>query len=254
MTASALGVRVRVMATLAVLATVPIGHEPVRAEPDLTATFQALEQSLMDAVGRGDTAVWARVLDEASVMTDEEGGVSTKPQFLKALTPLPPGVSGQITVRDLTVQAFPTFAVVRFLADESEQIFGQHLTTKYRTTDTFRLAGTDWKLVASHTSVVTADPPGQPVDKSGWPGLVGTYHLAPDGWTFHVELRDGVLMGGRDPAALKPFVPLTPVAFVLHNSLGDWVFVVGKTGQADAIVALRKFEPLIWTRVRTAGR
>ena len=50
-------------------------------------------------------------------------------------------------------------------------------------------------MVASHTSVVTADPPAQTVDQgsSGWPGLVGTYRLRPDGWTFHVELRNGVL-------------------------------------------------------------
>ena len=204
----------------------------------------------MNAVGVGDKAVWARAMDDACVATDEEGGVSTKKEFLEALGPLPPGLSGEITVRDLTVQAFPGFAVVRFLADESEQVFGQRLTTKYRTTDTFRLVGTDWKMVASHTSVVTADPPGQTVDKSGWPGLVATYRLLPDGWTFYVELRNGVRMGGRDPAALKAFVPLTPVAFVLHNTLGELVFVVGKGGDADAIVELRKFEPLVWTRVR----
>jgi hypothetical protein len=58
-----------------------------------------------------------------------------------------------------------------------------------------------------------------------------------------------VLLGGRDPAALKPFVPLTPVAFVLHDTLGEWVFVVGKSGEADSIVELRKCEPLVWRRV-----
>jgi hypothetical protein len=247
---SAIVIAIRVVATLAILAFLPVARDPVAAAPaDLVATFQTLEQSLMNAVGSGDKAAWSRVMDDACVVTDEEGGVSTKADFLNALKPLPLGLTRGIAVRELTVQAFPTFAVVRFLADEWEQVFGQRLATKYRTTDTFRLAGTTWKMVASHTAVVTIDPPAQTVDGSGWPGLVGTYRLPPDGWTFHVELRAGVLLGGRDPAALKPFVPLTPVAFVLHDTLGEWVFVVGKSGEADSIVELRKCEPLVWRRV-----
>jgi hypothetical protein len=215
---------------------------------NLVPTFQALEQSLMDAVAPGDTAPWERVMAADCVMTDEEGRVLNKTEFLKALGPLPPGLSGHITVRDLTVQSYPTFAIVRFLMDETEDVFGQHLSTKYRNTDTFRLDGTDWKLVASETTVVTINPPAQTVDKSGWPGLVGTYQLMPAGWTFHVELRDGALYGGRDASKLRAFIPLTPTAFVLTDSLGEWLFVTGKDGKATKIVDLRKIEPLIWTR------
>ena len=216
---------------------------------NLVATFQTLEQSLMDAVAPGDQAPWNRVMAPDCVMTDEEGRVLNKTEFLKALGPLPPGLSGHITVRDLTVQSYPTFAVVRFLMDETEDVFGQHLTTKYRNTDTFRLDGTSWKLVASETTVVTINPPAQTVDTSGWTSLVGTYQLMPAGWTFHVELRDGRLYGGRDAAKLRAFIPLTSTAFVLTDSLGEWLFVTGKDGKATKIVDFRKFEPLIWTRV-----
>ena len=174
------------------------------ARPDLVPTFQALEQSLMDAVGVGDKSVWDRVMDDRCVITSEEG---------------------------------------------QEQAFGQRLTTKYRTTDTFRRAGAQWKLVASQTSVVTADPPAQTVDRSRWSELAGTYQLRPDGWTFHVELRDGTLYGGRDPAKLRPFVPITPLAFVLSGSLGEWLFVRDRDGHVSHIVDLRKFEPLVWSRV-----
>ncbi len=216
---------------------------------NLVATFQTLEQSLMDAVAPGDKTPWDRVMAPDCIMTDEEGRVLNKTDFLKALGPLPPGLSGHITVRDLTVQSYSTFAIVRFLMDETEDVFGQHLTTKYRNTDTFRLDGTGWRLVASETAVVTINPPAQTVDTSGWPGLVGTYQLMPAGWTFHVELRDGTLYGGRDANKLRPFIPLTPTAFVLTDSLGEWLFVAGKDGKATKIVDFRKFEPLIWTRV-----
>jgi hypothetical protein len=97
--------------------------------------------------------------------------------------------------------------------------------------------------------VVTANPPAQPVSTAEWPELVGAYQIKPDGWTFHVELRNGQLVGGRDPNDLKRMIPLTPLAFVRDGSLGEWLFVMGADKKATAIVNFRKFEPLVWTRV-----
>ena len=211
--------------------------------------FQTTEQSLMDAIATGNRQPWDRIMDSGFVITTEEGQIIGREQFLKDLRPLPPGLTGSITVRDLTVQEFPTFAVLRYLADEWETVFAQRLTTQYRVTDTFRKNGSTWKIVASHVAVVTTDPPAQQVASDGWPGLAGTYQILPDGWTFHVVLRDGQLFGGRDPAKLKRFIPLTPDAFVLQGSLGEWLFVVGPDGKAMRIVDFRKFEPLVWTRV-----
>jgi len=221
---------------------------PVDASAATLHWFQTTEQALMDSVARGDKEIWNRVMDPSCVVTSEEGSVTNKKQFLDELRALPPGLSGGITVQELTVQEFPTFAVVRFLADEWEAVFGQRLTTKYRMTDTFRRDGQDWKMVASHCAVVTQDPPPQNVSRADWPGFVGKYRLMPDGWTLTVELREGKLYGGRDPAQLRPFVPLTPNAFVLSGSLGEWIFVT-ENGKAVRILDFRKFEPLVWTRV-----
>jgi hypothetical protein len=230
-----------------------VGAPGARADDDqasLVAMFQRLEQNLMDAIAPGDKAVWESVMDDTCLLTSEEGQVSSKADFLRKLKPLPPGLAGGITVRDLTVQPFASFAIVRYGADEWEDVFGQRLQTTYRMTDTFRRDGTAWKLVASHTSVVTADPPAQSVDKSHWRDLVGDYQLLPDGWVFHVELRNDVLYGGRSPGSLRPLVPVTPSAFVLEGSLGELLFDTGGVnGRASRIVELRKFEPLVWTRV-----
>ena len=49
--------------------------------------------------------------------------------------------------------------------------------------------------------------------------------------------------------ALKPLIPLTPDAFVLEGSLGEWVFVVDEDRKAVRILNFRKFEPLVWTRI-----
>ncbi len=228
------------------------GGTAAAAEPSAETVkwFQTTEQSLVDAVAAGDKAAWERVLDEGFVMTSEEGEVLPREQLLKALGPLPPGLSGRIVIKELTVQEFPTFAIVRYLADETEQVFSQSLATKYRMTDTFRRDGKVWKMLASHASVVTADPPAQPVPAARLAGLVGEYKIMPDGWTFTVELRDGKLFGGRDPKKLRPMVPVTPTAFVVSGTLGEWLFDLDEKGKAQKIVDLRKFETLIWTRTK----
>jgi hypothetical protein len=203
----------------------------------------------MDAIAIGDKAVWDRVLDESCIYTSEDGQILSKQELLKELTGLPPGLTGSIRVEELSVQESPTFAVVRFLANEQENVFGQELRTKYRVTDTFRKNGSDWKLIASHLSVVSSDPPPQEVSKETWPGFVGLYKLMPNGWTFNVVLRDGQLFGGRDPKKLRPLIPLAQNVFVSSGVPGEKIFIMEKNGKASRIVDFRKFQPLIWTRI-----
>jgi Domain of unknown function (DUF4440) len=211
--------------------------------------FQGTEQTLMNAIAVGDRAPWERVMDPRAIITTEEGEVISRAEFLKNLRPLPAGLEGGIEVKGLTVEDFGSAAVVRYLADEWETVFGQRITVKYRTTDTFRRAGSTWKLVASHVSVVTSDPPAQAVDKDDWPGFVGDYQLLPDGWTFHIVLRDGELHGGRDPNDLRQMIPLAPNTFVRMGTLGEWIFVQGRDRKPKQILNLRKFAPLVWTRL-----
>ena len=221
------------------------------ASADTVAWFQKTEQALMDSVAAGDKGPFDRALDAQYVATTEEGEVIGRADFLKALGGLPPGLSGNIAVKELSVDEFPGFAVVRYLADETETVFSEKLATKYRVTDTFRRDGKDWRLLASHTSVVTADPAPEVVATSAWPKYVGTYRILPDGWTFTVELRDGKLFGGRDPKKMTAMIPLTGSVFVRPGSLGEWMFATDESGKVTHILDFRKFESLIWTRVET---
>jgi uncharacterized protein DUF4440 len=244
-------------AALAILlqAPLPAGAQPQKPA-DVAETirwFRATEQKLMDAITSGDKAVWDRVLDPDCVLTTEEGQLVGKKQFLEELRPLPEGLKGDIAVQDLTVQRIEGVAIVRFLADEWETVFGQRISTRYRVTDTFRRDHEDWKMVASHVSVVTHDPPSQEVSKDQWPSFVGTYRLLPDGWTFTVEMRDALLWGGRDPKKLRQLIPLAPNVFVLSGTLGEWIFVMDK-GAVSHVLSFRKFEPLVWTRVDAAPK
>src|SRR5262245_52486806 len=185
------------------------------------AWFQKTEQAVMEAIAVGDKQIWNRVLDDRFTYTSEEGQVLTKQDLLRTLSGLPPGLTGTIMVEELTVQQFTMFAVVRFLANEQETVFGQVLRTKYRNTDTFRRVRSEWKMIASHQSVVTADPPALSVPRETWPRLAGDYMLMPSGWAFHVVMRDGNLFGGRDPNQLAPLIPIASNVFVRKGALGE---------------------------------
>src|SRR5262249_23954247 len=149
------------------------------ASPATVQWFQTTEQALMDAIAVGDKAVWERGLDPECVITGEEGEGLTRQQFLDSLGPRPAGPSGRIVVQGVSVRESPALALVRYLADESESVFGQALAVQYRVTDTYRRDGPSWRMVASHLSVVTRDRPAQEVSKADWPGLVGAYRLLP---------------------------------------------------------------------------
>jgi len=222
---------------------------PPEKEDELKAFFQHTEQSLVDSVALGDKSPWLNVLDDGCVITNEEGEVQDKSTFLKELTGLPQGLSGGIEVTDLTVQQFGDIAVVRFLMNEKETVFGQQLSTSYRSTDTFRKHDGRWKMIASHQSVITSDPPSQNVSKDLWPALVGRYQLVTNGWTFEVQLKDGQLYGGRDPHRLARMIHMASNVFVREGTLGDWIFTLDADGKPSKLIELRKFEPLVWTRV-----
>jgi hypothetical protein len=252
MVTTSAAIRTRILGILLVPAAVMAETAAAgSSSPETLQWFQKTEQALMDAMAPGDKSVWDRIMDPSFVLTSEEGEVLPREQFLDVLRPLPEGLSGAIVVKDLTVQEYDGFAVVRYLADETETIFGQKIAVQYRVTNVYRREAPAWKMLASHLSVVTRDPPVQEVSKAGWPGFVGQYRLLPAGWTFSVELRDGELYGGRDPKKLRRLIPLAPDAFVLTGALGEWVFVV-ENGKPARIVNLRKFAVLVWTRVEAA--
>jgi len=95
-----------------------------------------------------------------------------------------------------------------------------------------------------------------------WAGLslAGTSRAEPSGpearsalvpWFQSTEqaLMDAVASGDKTVwDRLRPFIPLTPDAFVLSGRLGEWIFV-SENGRAVRILNFRKFEPLVWSRV-----
>lgn len=227
---------------------------PAHATGADTAWFQSTTQALYDAVTAGDQGVWDRVLDADCMITDEDGKVFTKTEFLETLKPLPAGFSGLIKVRGLTVRQLAGVAVVHYWLDEGEDIFSQHLHTTYVETDTYMRARDSWKAVAMQVTVVPRDLEPIAVDSSDWKALVGAYHYSDKSPSrYQVFLRDGELYGGRDEKSATLLIPLSPLVFHQKGSIHIMVFVSDKTGAVNEVRELHKYNEVRMHRITGAA-
>jgi hypothetical protein len=239
----------------ALLALCLCASRPAATLPDdATPWFQSRTQALWDAVADGRKEIWERTLDVACTITNEDGDVLDKDRFLRDLQPLPPGSSGRIKVRGLTVRMLGAqAAVVHYWLDESENVFDQQLQTTYVETDVYRRGGDGWLAVAMQVTVVPRDLAPIEVDTSGWPGLTGEYRLSEKATSgYHVWLRDGALYGGKDPASATRLIPLAPLVFFQQGSIHMMVFVRDPGGRVSQVRELHKYNEVIMKRVTGA--
>jgi hypothetical protein len=224
------------------------------AEDAPTAWFQSTTQTLYDAVASGETAVWDRVLDGNCVITTEDGEVLGKAKFLQEMRPLPPGSTGRIKVRDLTIRFAGRAAVVHYWLDETEDIFEQRLKTIYVETDVYRRARGSWKMIAAHITVVPRDLEPIPVDSSAWKGLVGEYRVSDESTSrYRVFLREGALYGGSNSETATRLIPLSPLVFFQQGSIHTMVFVQDASGAVIEVRELHKFNEVRLQRIKLSG-
>jgi hypothetical protein len=234
------------------MASMAAGNASAARAPTIPdqAWFQKNTQALFDALAPGDKKVWDKALARDCIITDEDGKVQSKVDLLKDFGPLPPGSTGSIKIENLKVQDLGTAAVVHYLADESEDVSGQQLHTKYVTTDTYHLIGRDWKIVASQVTVVPRDLDPVPVEKSGWPALVGEYRVTPDAkHGYHVYLREGTLFGGRDEQSATQLIPLSPLVYFQAGSIHTMIFVPDAKGAITEVREVHKYNELSMKRI-----
>jgi Domain of unknown function (DUF4440) len=225
---------------------------PRAAGDDAAQWFRTTTQSLYDAVAPGESAVWDRVLDAGCTITTEDGEVLDKAHFLEGMRPLPPGFSGRIKVRDLTVRNIGRAAVVHYWLDETEDIFGQQLRTTYVETDVYHRVAGSWKMVALQVTVVPRDLDPVPVNSADWPALVGDYRFADAATThYEVRMRDGALYGGRDQKTATLLIPLAPLVFFQKGSIHIMVFVQDSSGAITEVRELHKYNEAVMRRVAT---
>lgn len=213
--------------------------------------FKATTQALYDSLVSGDKSIWDRTLAQDCIITNEDGKVYDKSEFLKTLQPLPTGFAGHIDVQNLTVRNSGNDAVVHYWLDERENVLGQELRTKYVETDTYHRYSDTWEMVAAQTTVVPRDMAPVPVDTQGWGGLVGTYSLGTgDPHPYRVHMRAGNLYGGSDEKTARRLIPLSPLVFYAQGSIHILVFVRNVDGKVNEVLELHKYNEVAMHRVQ----
>ncbi len=210
--------------------------------------LKSTTQALMDAVGRGDAAVWDRALAADVVYTAEDGAVKDKAALLAELQPLPPGITGKIEVVEFRVRDHGDFAVATYVADEHEVYFGHPIHAQYRSTDTWRRTDEGWRLVATQIMALLQDPPAIDLPAARLDDYVGTYAL--DGTITYTIRRDGNALVGRRGAGKDQTIKVeaSDVLFIPGQPRSRKIFLRGPDGKVTGFVDRREARDVPWTK------
>jgi len=224
------------------------GPEGPTAPAAVEAVLRAQTQALLDAVSAGDAAVWDRYLDPRVVYLSEAGEVEGKAQLLAEVKPLPPGISGNISISRFEVQQFADTAFVLHVDEESEDYFGHAIHARYMTTATWQRSAGGWKLIGSQVLASLTDPPAIALPAAQLDEYTGGYRLT-DAIGYAIRRDGDHLVGertGRPPQALQ--AEARDVFFVAGQPRSRKIFQRDAGGRITGFADRREARDVVWTR------
>lgn len=201
-------------------------------------------QELYDAVAIGKQEPWKKYFADDCVFADEKGRQMDKTKLIVDVTSLPKGYSGTIKVTHPVGRIFPDVAVLSYDSDETETVFGQHLTARYHVTDTWLERGGNWQIIASQTMRYYEYPAIGRADLANFPEFTGTYELGGE-QTRKVFVEGGRLFIERK-GKREQLLPESGDIFFRKGVEGRILFHTGGDGKVDALVDRRNNEDVIW--------
>lgn len=137
-------------------------------------------------------------------------------------------------------------AILSYDTDETEIVFGQHLTARYHGTDTWLRRDGVWQIVATQTMRYYEDPAIGRADPAKFPEFSGTYELA-EGQTRKVTAEGESLFVERNGKREQLF-PESAEIFFRKNVEGRILFRSGPDGKVDALIDRRNNEDIVWQK------
>jgi hypothetical protein len=215
--------------------------EPITQEELVRRT-----QELFDAVVPGNREPWKKYYADDCLFADEKGRQMDKTKLLADLTPMPKGYSGTIKVVKPVSRIIGDTAILSYDCDETETVFGQHLTARYHTTDTWLRRNGAWQIVASQTMRYYGDPAMGRADPAKFAEFSGVYELA-EGQTRKVFVEGESLFVERNGKREQLF-PESADIFFRKGVEGRILFRAGKDGKVEALIDRRNNEDIIWKK------
>jgi hypothetical protein len=220
----------------------------IACDPDV-ASLRAKDQALLDAIAPVNRGAWEQLITSDFVYVDENGAIMPRDAFLKTLVPLPPHVSGQLSIVDYRVHFNGDAALVIHRDDERENYHGIALRAGYLTTEAWLCQGGHWKLALVHAYTEAKDPPAITIPRSILHEYEGHYSAAPD---LELTIRlagDHLVMErkGRPPLLLLAETP--DVLFVPGEPRIKRIFLRDSKGSVTAFIDRREGEDIVWRRL-----
>ena len=215
---------------------------------DDVASVMLQTGALNDAITNGQPAVWQRLLHEACIYTDEDGAVSTKAELVAQIGPLPPGVSGNLSLVDFQTHRAGDTIIAVYVIDEHETYHGAQLHCQYRNTMTWIKTPDGWRLMAGQSLALRTDPAEIALTVAQQSDYAGVYRL--DAQTTYTIMRgaDGLTgqQSGGPARALKAEV--RDMLFNPGRPRYRYVFMRGANGRVDRMIERREAWDMIWMR------
>ena len=218
---------------------------------EIVAKLKRATQEMLDAVARGDKAVWDRYLAEGSVYADEEGRVITKKELLQELSPLPPGYQGSIRVGETKSLVQDNVVVLSHVDHEELTLYGQKILTNFLTTQTWaKQKNGEWQIVSTQVMALHNKRKPAVIDLQTIDNYVGQYQLAPE-VTYTITREGDKLFGQRSGRTKEELLPLCVDIFYRKGSWrGEKVFQRDAQGKVIALLDRRENNDLVWKKVK----
>ena len=201
-------------------------------------------QNLYDAVAPGNQEPWKKYFADDCIFADEKGRIMDKTALVADITPMPAGYSGTIKVANAKSRIYADTAVLSYDCNETETIYGQNLTARYHTTDTWLRRNGTWQIIASQAHRYYEDPAIGQADPKKFADFAGTYQLAP-GQIRIVSIDSDKLFVERKGKKEQLF-PETSELFFRKGVEGRILFRRDDRGKVDALIDRRNNEDVVW--------
>ncbi len=205
-------------------------------------------QELYDAVVPGNQEPWKKYFADDAMYHDEKGRSMDKTALIKDITPMPKGYSGTIKIVQPQSRIVGDAAVLTYDTDETETIYGQHLTARYHVTDTWMYRSGQWQIIASQAFRYYEDPALGESDHKFTDLYVGEYELAP-GITMKVTKQGDALFAERTGRPREQLFPEATGIFFRKGVEGRRLFHQTPDRKIDSLIDRRNNEDVIWKKI-----
>lgn len=207
----------------------------------------------MDGVAAGDTTLWTKYLDKNFFIVTEDGTRFTRQSFLETFRPLPKGYTGSIQVAQPKISFHDAVAVMAYVADEHETVFGQQLHTTYGTINTYYKTDTSWMMLASEVYEIPQLPPAIRVAPDVLQQYTGVYQLTDTVSCTITYERDTLFIQKKTGAEQALFAETNNVFFRLHDTRGRKIFTKNEAGTM-LMLERRNGQDLVWKKENNQGK